>query len=68
MSSRKYIRIALTTQDEGAFKEAKAQAEQLTGIVMSDSMYALSVIRQSIRAGRAVDRMVSAGRVVPPKK
>lgn len=49
MSDRKYIRIALTESDEKAFIAAKAAAEDATGIAMSDSLFALSVIRQAIK-------------------
>ena len=48
-SPRKYIRIALTQGDEAAFQAAKDKAEKATGVAMSDSMFALSVIRQSIK-------------------
>ena len=50
MASRKYIRIALTQDDEAAFQAAKGKAETATGVAMSDSMFALSVIRQAIKA------------------
>jgi hypothetical protein len=48
MTKRKYIRIALTQDDEAAFANAKADAETKSGIAMSDSMFALSVIRHAI--------------------
>jgi hypothetical protein len=49
MSKRKYIRIALTEEDLAAFQESKQQAENATGVSMSDSMFALSTIRQAIK-------------------
>ena len=49
-SNRKYIRIALAQHDEAAFQAAKEKAEMATGVAMSDSMFALSVIRQAIKA------------------
>ena len=49
MTARKYIRIALTPDDEAALQAAKSKAEDETGIYMSDSMFALSVIRQAIK-------------------
>jgi hypothetical protein len=49
MSARKYIRIALTPEDEVAFQAAKSATEAATGIAMSDALYALSVIRQSLK-------------------
>lgn len=48
-SQRKYIRIALSDEDGQALAKAKAQAERDTGIAMSDSMFALSVIRHAIK-------------------
>jgi len=49
MVNRKYIRIAMTPDDEVAFAEAKEATEKSSGISMSDSMFALSVIRQAIK-------------------
>jgi hypothetical protein len=49
MSARKYIRIALSQDDEAALFEAKAAAEAQTGIAMSESMFVLSVLRRSLR-------------------
>jgi hypothetical protein len=48
-SPRKYIRIALSQDDEAAFAKAKASAEERSGIAMSDSLFALSVIRHAIK-------------------
>jgi hypothetical protein len=48
MTNRKYIRIALTQDDEAAFAEAKAKAEAESKLAMSDSAYALSLIRWAI--------------------
>lgn len=48
-SQRKYIRIALTEKDNAAFQAAKQHAENSTAVEMSDSMFALSVIRQAIK-------------------
>lgn len=50
MGARKYIRIGLSADDDAAFAKAKAQAEAQAGITLSDSLYALSVIRQAIKA------------------
>jgi hypothetical protein len=50
MSNRKYIRIGLSRDDEAALAKAKAAAEAQTGIVMSDSLFVLSVLRQAIKA------------------
>jgi hypothetical protein len=49
MKKRKYIRIALTPDDEAAFAKSKAEAETKAGIAMSDSMFALSVIRHALK-------------------
>lgn len=49
MTARKYIRIALSADDEQSLAKAKAQVERDTGVAMSDSMFALSVIRQAIK-------------------
>lgn len=58
MTQRKYIRIALTPDDEVAFQQAKKETEAAMGIAMSDSMYALSVIRQSLAAKSVIERMI----------
>lgn len=47
-SPRKYIRIALTDDDEEALAMAKSEAETATGIAMTDSMFVLSVLRKHI--------------------
>jgi len=49
MTKRKYIRIALTPEDEATFAKAKADAETKAGIAMSDSMFALSMIRHVLK-------------------
>jgi hypothetical protein len=49
-SPRKYIRIALSEDDQRAFAAAKAKAENETGIAMSDSMFVLSVLRKALKA------------------
>lgn len=49
MTKRKYIRIALSQDDEAALAKAKAKAESDTGIAMSDSMFVLSVLRKALR-------------------
>jgi len=49
MSARKYIRIALTEDDQESFERAKEEKENATGVSMSDSMFALSVIRFAIK-------------------
>lgn len=46
---RKYIRIAMSLSDDEAFQSAKRTAEDATGIQMSDSMFALSLIRHAIK-------------------
>jgi len=48
MTKRKYIRIALTPSDEAAFAKAKAEAEAESKLAMSDSAYALSLIRWAV--------------------
>lgn len=50
MTSRKYIRIALSRADEADLAKAKAKAENDTGIAMSDSMFVLSVLRKALKA------------------
>lgn len=47
--ARKYVRIALTEGDKAQFSAAKSKAEQAVGMVMSDSMYALMVLRKAIQ-------------------
>lgn len=59
MERRKYIRIALSPDDEVAFRQAKKETEAVTGISMSDSMYALSVIRQWTATRSALSRFIS---------
>ena len=49
MTARKYIRIALTPDDEAALQAAKSKAEAEAGIAMSDSMFVLSVIRHALK-------------------
>lgn len=49
MSTRKYIRIGLSQDDQVALALAKDQAEMATGIAMSDSMFCLSVLRRAIK-------------------
>lgn len=58
MANRKYIRIALTPGDEADFREAKKAVEAATGIEMSDSMFALSIIRHDLAARRAIGKMI----------
>lgn len=48
MTKRKYIRIALTPSDVELFDKSKATMQKQTGVAMSDSAYALGVIRQQI--------------------
>lgn len=48
-SPRKYVRIALSEDDMVLFEKVKLQAEQSTGIALSDSNFALSVIRQALK-------------------
>lgn len=50
MANRKYVRIALSENDEALFAAAKEKAEAQTGITMSDSMFALSVLRRALAA------------------
>lgn len=50
MAKRKYIRIALSEEDEAALAKSKAKAENDTGIAMSDSMFALSVLRKALKS------------------
>ena len=49
MSDRKYIRIALNGDDAKAFAARKDQAEQATAVSMSDSLFALSLIRHALK-------------------
>lgn len=49
MTARKYIRIALSPDDEAALARAKGQVEAQTGIAMSDSLFVLSVLRQALK-------------------
>lgn len=49
MTARKYIRIALSQDDDADLAKAKKKAEKATGISMSDSMFCLSVLRQAIK-------------------
>ena len=49
MSNRKYIRIALSAEDEAAMAQAKSRAEHETGIAMTDSMFALMLIRKATK-------------------
>ena len=46
---RKYIRIALSEDDAKAFAARKDQTEQDTGVDMSDSLFALSLIRHALK-------------------
>lgn len=50
MSARKYIRIALSQDDEVNLGRAKAKAENDTGISMSDSMFVLSILRKALKS------------------
>lgn len=47
-SPRKYIRIALTPDDVDLFGKAKAATQKKTGVSMSDSAYAIGIIRQHV--------------------
>lgn len=49
MTERRHIRITLTREDQRVFDAAKEKAEDATDIAMSDSMFALSVIRQALK-------------------
>lgn len=49
MTARKYIRIALTEDDMAMFEQVKYEVEETTGVSLSDSNFALSVIRQSLK-------------------
>ena len=49
MIARKYIRIALTPEDQQSFAEAKEKSEKATGICMTDSMFALSLLRRAVK-------------------
>lgn len=48
MSGRKYIRIALSESDHAKMLEAKEKAENSIGVSLSESLFALSLIRQAI--------------------
>lgn len=45
---RKYIRIALSADDEVAFLAAKNKAEDANKLTMTDANFALSLIRWSL--------------------
>lgn len=45
---RKYIRIALSADDEVAFLDAKKKTENANKIAMTDANFALSLIRWSL--------------------
>ena len=49
--ARKYIRIALTQDDESKLSEAKQKVEASTKVSMSDSLFVLSIIRRAISQG-----------------
>ncbi len=49
MSSRKYIRIALSDNDNANLQAALAQFENQTGVAMSESLFVLSVLRKAIQ-------------------
>jgi hypothetical protein len=49
MANRKYIRIALTPEDEVAFLAAKAKVEDANKIIMTDASFALSLIRWALQ-------------------
>lgn len=48
MTRRKYIRIALSEEDEQALQSAKAEFEASSGLSMSDSMFVLSILRKAV--------------------
>lgn len=50
MSNRKYIRIALTDEDEAMLNSVKAKVEAETGLAMTDAQFVLSVLRQRLKA------------------
>ena len=56
-SPRKYIRIALSQDDEAALAKVKAKAENDTGIAMSDSMFVLSVLRKAMQPAPLHDKL-----------
>jgi hypothetical protein len=49
MQNRKYIRIALTPDDEAAFLAAKSKVEDANRLVMTDASFALSLIRWALK-------------------
>lgn len=50
MANRKYIRIALTDEDEAMLNSVKAKVEAETGLAMTDAQFVLSVLRQRLKA------------------
>lgn len=46
---RHHMRIALSEDDYAAFLAAKARAENVAGVVMTDPQFALSLIRWSVQ-------------------
>lgn len=57
MTKRKYIRIALTPDDVDLFSEAKGQWEKKTGVSVSDSMFALGIIRHRIEMDHFTEQL-----------
>lgn len=52
MSDKRYhMRIALSEADYAAFISAKATAENVAGVILSDPQFALSLIRWAVTRG-----------------
>ena len=49
MTKRKYIRIALSADEEAALKVAIAEFEAETNVAISESLFVLSVLRKHIK-------------------
>jgi hypothetical protein len=49
VNKRKYIRIALSDDDFAMLSNRKSQVEAESGVAMSDSLFALSILRQSLK-------------------
>ena len=47
--SRKYIRIALSDDDNANLQAALVKFQEHTGVVMSESLFVLSMVRKAIQ-------------------
>jgi hypothetical protein len=49
MTKRKYIRIALSDDDNANLHAALLKFQEQTGVVMSESLFVLSLLRKAIQ-------------------